>query len=253
MAVVLRDASLVYGSASIASARPALDRVSLTIRAGAFVAVTGPVGSGKSSLAKALLGLYPLAAGEITLDAGPPARQSEAIGYLSQESFLFSGTIRENVAMGSALDESALAHALDVAALAPDLAGFAQGVDTEIGERGVRVSGGQRQRIALARAVATRPRLLLLDDPFSAVDVGTESQIIASLRAAFGAGAPPGQQASIVLCSHRLAAFPQADLVVLMDQGRVAEQGSHAALMQRGGLYARIYAAQVALSAPSRT
>jgi ABC-type multidrug transport system fused ATPase/permease subunit len=135
-----------------------------------------------------------------------------------------------------------------LAALEDDLRRFPAGLETEIGELGIRVSGGQRQRIALARALAaagpTGPGLLVLDDPFSAVDVETEARIVAGLREAFGPLAPPERRATILLCSHRLAAFPRADLVVVLDHGRVVERGSHEALMAAGGLYARIYRAQ---------
>ena len=128
------------------------------------------------------------------------------------------------------------------------MAAFPHGLDTPIGEQGVRVSGGQRQRIGLARTLAASqpslPGLLVLDDPFSAVDVDTESQIISALREAFGPSAPPEQRLTILLCSHRLAAFTQADLVVTLDHGRVAERGTHDELMAAGGLYARIYRAQ---------
>ena len=255
MAVCLRDVSFAHGQPG-ANTTLALDRVSLDIPAGALVAVTGPVGSGKSALAKALLGLYPLAGGSVMLDGETAVRCRDQIGYLPQEPFLFSGTVRDNIAMGGATPPGAVARAIDIAALAQDVSGFAgggmEGLATEIGERGIRVSGGQRQRVALARAAATLPRLLLLDDPFSAVDVHTEAQIIAGLREAFGAGAPAAQQATIVLCSHRLAAFPLADLVVVLDQGRIVEQGTHAALLQSGGVYARIHAAQATLAAGDR-
>jgi ABC-type multidrug transport system fused ATPase/permease subunit len=121
-----------------------------------------------------------------------------------------------------------------------------------MGEMGVRVSGGQRQRIALARAIAAAapniPGLLVLDDPFSAVDLATEAKIIAALREAFGPLAPPNRQATILLCSHRLAVFPQADLVIVLDDGRIVERGSHAELLQAGGLYSRIYHAQQRVS-----
>lgn len=252
LAVSLRHVSFAYGNIS-ATATPAVNQVSIEIPAGAFVAVTGPVGSGKSALAKALLGLYPLAGGTIALDGDAPEQHRGEIGYLSQEPFLFSGTVRENISMGGAHTEAATTRALHLAALTQDVAGFAQGVDAEIGERGIRVSGGQRQRIALARAAAPLPRLLVLDDPFSAVDVATEAQIIASLCAALGRSAPPGQQATVVLCSHRLAAFPRADLVVVLDKGRIVEQGPHAQLVQSGGLYGRIYAAQAAIAASEQS
>ena len=245
LAVSLRDVVFSYGGSS---AR-ALDGVSLDIPAGSLVAVTGPVGSGKSALAKAMLGLYPLTRGAVAVGGWDAAQHRNDIGYLAQEPFLFSGTVRENIAMGRAQAGLEAMRAVAIAALNEDVRAFAEGVDTQIGERGIRVSGGQRQRIALARAAASQPRLLILDDPFSAVDVGTEAHIIARLRADFGRAAPVAQQATIVLCSHRLAAFAQADIVVVLEAGRVVEQGTHAALLAAGGTYARICAAQAAMTA----
>jgi ATP-binding cassette, subfamily B, multidrug efflux pump len=253
--VALRSVTFRYPDA----ARPAFSDVSLDIPAGSFVAVTGPVGAGKSALARALLELYPLEAGCVLLDGCPLdsiplAERAARIGYLPQEPFLFSGTVRENVLLtepDAALDgmrQRALNQAVTLAALADDLRTFPAALETEMGEMGIRVSGGQRQRIALARAIAAAapaaPGLLVLDDPFSAVDVDTEAQIIVGLRAAFGPTVPPERRATIVLCSHRLAAFPQADRVVVLDGGRIVEQGTHAMLMKASGLYARIYRAQ---------
>ena len=149
-------------------------------------------------------------------------------------------------------DAASIARAVRIAALDTDIAGFPRGMDTPIGELGVRISGGQRQRLGLARAIAAgapvgshAPGLLVLDDPFSAIDVETETRIVAALREAFGMRQPASEHASIVLCSQRLAAFPLADHVVVLDHGRIAEQGTHNALMKREGLYARIYRAQV--------
>jgi ATP-binding cassette subfamily B multidrug efflux pump len=255
IAVALEGVTFRYPGA----ARPALADVDLAIPVGAFIAVTGPVGAGKSALARALLGLYPLEAGQVLLDGCPldtiPTTERAArTGYLPQEPFLFSGTIRDNVLLATpdtpldAARTHTVEQAVTLAALADDLRAFPNGLTTEIGELGIRVSGGQRQRIALARALAAAapaaPGLLVLDDPFSAVDIATEAQIIAGLRAAFGPAAPSEQRATIVLCSHRLAAFPQADRVVVLEGGRIVEQGSHAALLAAAGLYARIYRAQ---------
>ncbi|MCP4515310.1 MAG: ATP-binding cassette domain-containing protein, partial [Delftia sp.] len=205
-----------------------LDDVSLEIAPGTIVAVTGPVGSGKSALARTLLGLYPLAAGRVLLgdkllDSLSQPERAARIGYLPQTPFLFSGTIRENILPHPASENgaSALERYVPLAALQEDVQAFPHGLDTEIGERGVRVSGGQRQRVALARALATNPGLLVLDDPFSAVDVDTEARIIAGLHASFGPAAAPEQQATIVFFSHRLAAFPLADLVVVLQGGRI--------------------------------
>ena len=229
-----------------------LEDLSLEIPPGAFVAVTGPVGSGKSALARVLLGLYPLDAGRVLLDGRPldslsQAERAALIGYLPQNPVLFSGTIRQNLWLGrsgAAVAPDRPEQLIGLAALQDDVPSFSNGLDTEIGERGVRLSGGQRQRIALARAFAASPGLLVLDDPFSSVDVDTEAQIIAGLRQTFGPAAPLAQQATVIFFSHRLAAFPLADLVIVLDRGRITQLGSHSALLAAGGLYARIYRAQ---------
>ena len=256
VAVSLDRVSLRYPE----STTPALRDVSLDIPAGALVAVTGPVAAGKSALARAILGLYPLEAGRVLIDglpleAIPVAERAARTGYLPQDAYLFSGTVRENVLLSpSDRDgqcEDHLSGAIRLAALEEDVGTFPAGLATEIGELGIRVSGGQRQRIALARAIAASegrsPGLLVLDDPFSAVDLDTEAGIVAGLREAFGPTVPPERRATILLCSHRLAAFPRADLVVVLDGGRVVGRGTHDELMRAGGLYARIYRAQRAV------
>jgi len=269
LAVSLQGVTFRYPTATA----PALRDIWLDIPAGSMVAITGPVGSGKSALARALLGLYPLDAGQVYVNGRPlqeipMAERAIRIGYLPQDPYLFSGSVRENILIlqglglqGRSQDNGGdlvsgrpiLELAVSCAALAKDLHAFPAGLETEIGERGIRVSGGQRQRIALARAMAASgrltPGLLVLDDPFSALDLDTEAEVVAGLRQLFGPTQPYEQRCTIVLFSHRLATFPQADLVVVLDQGRILGQGTHAELINSNGLYARISRAQRLVSA----
>ncbi|MEZ4503173.1 MAG: ABC transporter ATP-binding protein [Dehalococcoidia bacterium] len=246
----LLDVTFTYPGAG----RPALEHLSLELPAGSLVAVAGAVGAGKSALARALLGVYPIESGEVRLllpDGSSIAASPRAgvVGYLPQDPQLFAGSIRENVLMATttATPES-VEEAVRLAALDGDVAEFPEGLETPIGELGVRLSGGQRQRVALARALAAHtpgyPGLLVLDDPFAAVDVETEVRIVGALRESFGQERPVSERMTILLCSQRLAAFPHADRVVVLADGRIEEEGGHAELLASGGLYARIYRAQ---------
>lgn len=238
---------------------PAITDFDLDVPPGTLVAVTGPVGSGKSTLARLAAGLLAPDSGRVELDGKPlgeldAATRSATVGYLGQEPQVFSGTIAENVTLW-AEDEIGAAASLAVAGLERDLEEMPLGTATQIGESGVRVSGGQRQRIALARALAAGGgplRLLVLDDPFSAVDIETEAAVLSGLHRSFGPRAPSHERVTILLFSHRLAAFPLADLVVVLKGGRLHELGTHQSLLSQGRLYARIFRAQAQMNEAAR-
>jgi ATP-binding cassette, subfamily B, multidrug efflux pump len=213
-----------------------LEQVSFKIRAGEKVGITGPVGSGKSTLLKLLPRLIPLEDGKLFWDGVDLNRLDlvqlrSQIGYMPQESFLFSRTIAENISYGG--DSGALDLIVKQSGLSTDLAGFVNSLETVVGERGVSLSGGQRQRVALARALIREPSLLLLDDPLAAVDAGREDEILSALMENW-------QGRTVLMVSQRLSAFRDCDRVLVLDEGKIVEEGAPQELLQKHGKYAEL-------------
>ncbi len=224
-------------------AQPALQAFSLTVRPGQTVALVGPSGAGKSTVFGLLLRWYDPAAGQIVLD-GVPIQQMDLqalrarIGTVPQDPVIFSSSALQNIRYGrpDASDDEVRAAAR--AAFADEfIAQLPEGYHTYLGERGVRLSGGQRQRIAIARAMLKNPPLLLLDEATSALDAQSERMVQAALESAM-------QDRTTLVIAHRLATVQKADLIVVLDHGRLVEHGTHAQLVAQGGVYARLAALQ---------
>lgn len=220
-----------------------LVNLSATIPAGSTTAIVGPTGAGKSTLLHLLARLYDPPPGTVFLDGLdvrhlPLATVRGALGFVQQEPFLFSRSIADNVAFGAARPDEpdtrdAIRAAAAVARLDADIDQFPEGYDTLVGERGITLSGGQKQRTALARAVCAAPRILVLDDALSAVDTETEEAILGGLRAFAGSR-------TTVLVSHRVSTVRGADQILVLDAGRLVEQGTHDQLVALGGRYAAL-------------
>lgn len=211
---------------------------------GSWTAVVGPTGSGKTTLLRLLSRQYDGYEGSIAIDgidlrAMDLADLRAGSGYAPQDGYLFSDTLRENIAFAAPdLDDAAIDDLARVSRLERDKDNFPDGWNTPVGERGVTLSGGQKQRVGIARALAPRPTLLLLDDVFSAVDTETESELTRELRTAWDG-------CTVVLVTHRLLSLGDADQILVMDEGRIVERGSHEQLKTAGGLYARMLEEQM--------
>ncbi|MBI2553875.1 MAG: ABC transporter ATP-binding protein [Candidatus Rokubacteria bacterium] len=241
----VRNAAIEFRNLSFAyeGRGPALRNVTLTIPAGSTLAVVGPTGSGKSTLGALVPRLIDPPPGTLFI-GGRDVRGirleslRRAVGYVPQDPFLFSRSLRENLALADdAADGKRLAEVARVAGLAEEIEGFLHGWETVVGERGLTVSGGQRQRAALARALLADPPILILDDAFANVDAAKEMEILHALSQVL-------RGRTTLIITHRLKAAREADWIVVLGEGRIVEQGPHDALIERGGLYARLWRIQ---------
>lgn len=237
--------SLVFENVSFAypGRAPVLHSVNLELARGRFVGIVGPTGAGKSTLIKLLLRYYEVGKGRITVN-GRSIREltlaglREGIGYVSQDAFLFSGTVEENIMLGSpGATDAEVRAAAEMAGAAEFIDALPQGFGTQVGERGVKLSGGQRQRINLARALLRNPAILVLDEATSAVDTRTEEIIQHNLQAKRG-------ERMTLAVAHRLSTVRQCDEILVLVDGVVVERGSHDELLRAAGVYADLWAVQ---------
>jgi ATP-binding cassette subfamily B multidrug efflux pump len=226
-----------------ANGHPILNSISFSLPIGKTIALVGRIGSGKSTLAQLVPRLFDVSAGEILIDDRDVRKLSlrdlrKRLGYVPQEPFLFSTSLRRNLTFGrDDLSDQDLQRAVRIARLERDVENFPRGLDTVVGERGVTLSGGQKQRATLARALAIDPPVLILDDCLSSVDAQTEAEILQGLRSIL-------KEKTCLIISHRISAVKDADEILVFEEGRILERGTHHQLVERGGLYAELHQQQ---------
>jgi len=227
-----------------ADSEPVLRGINLTIESGQTVAFVGRTGSGKSTLVNLIPRILDAPPGTVLVDDVPvadyPLQQLRAaIGYVPQETFLFSNSLAKNIAFGvDTAERESIERAAAIAGLETDVQDFPEGFDTLVGERGITLSGGQKQRTAIARAVLREPKILILDDALSSVDTYTEEKILSQLRGVM-------RQRTSIIVSHRVSTVRHADLICVLDEGRIIERGTHDQLLSHGGQYAELHERQL--------